>query len=279
MKSWNYLPTSWSSYFFHFYSSSYCHYHLLLHLREVSRRKERDDVIKDSAPSLPPPRESSGQSQLKVELVHKLAPNHDTRLSLSAPSTTSPTNRQQTANHCVALTYCLIQPQNAAHPQPTSLRSNMVDSTPLIPGSSDSDTKQGQRILGCCDSRRAVIVINSIALALSSLGLLLILPASDQVLIVFIIVSCICIIFYIIVICSAVNFQYVAVIVAIVWEVINVILVIVNSMFIDSRSDLLSSVLSILLYLLNIHAACVYIFEVRNGIMSRENHSRETYSW
>ena len=159
----------------------------------------------------------------------------------------------------------------------------MVDSTPLIPGSSDSDTKQGQRILGCCDSRRAVIVINSIFLALACLGFIL-LGVSTPLSIGSIILSCISILIYIIVICSALQFQYVVVIVAIVWEVISLILLIVN-MIISTDAGLATketvsvNVLVIFLSLLIIYVECEYVSEVRKGIMSRETHSREKYSW
>ncbi len=40
----------------------------------------------------------------------------------------------------------------------------MVDSTPLNPDSSSTDTKHGHRVFCCLDSRKAVLLINAIAL-------------------------------------------------------------------------------------------------------------------
>ncbi len=161
----------------------------------------------------------------------------------------------------------------------------MVDSTPLIPGSSSKDDKQGHRVLGCCDSRRAVIVINSIVLAISLLGFLT-MAVSDKYKLTTstIIASIIGYLFYIIVICSAGQFQYCAVMVAIIWNVADIVLVIVylsekSSNGTATEGDTFGTVLAMLLYLLAIYAECVYVSEVRKGIMSSETHSREAYSW
>ena len=160
----------------------------------------------------------------------------------------------------------------------------MVDSTPLIPDSSSKDDKQGHRVLGCCDSRRAVIVINSILLALVFLDLLL-LGVSYEIKIWTIIVIIVNILFYIIVIYSAVQFQYVGVIVAMIWNVVDIVLYIAYLIRLSIFGNTVSAeatveiVFSILLFLLAIYAECVYVSEVRKGIMSSETHSRETYSW
>jgi len=160
----------------------------------------------------------------------------------------------------------------------------MVDSTPLIPGSSSKDDKQGHRVLGCCDSRRAVIVINSILLALVFLDLLL-LGVSYEIKIWTIIVIIVNILFYIIVIYSAVQFQYVGVIVAMIWNVVDIVLYIAYLIRLSIFGNTASAeatveiVFSILLFLLAIYAECVYVSEVRKGIMSSETHSREKHSW
>ncbi len=163
-------------------------------------------------------------------------------------------------------------------------QATMVDSTPLIPDSSSTDDKQGHRVLGCCDSRTAVIVINSVFFSLSFLSFAL-LGAFTLSITGAIIFNCINILFYIIVIYSAVQFQYVGVIVGILWNVIIIILFIVNlvivrmSHAIESEAATFIIVSVIFFLLLMIYAECVFVSEVGKGIMSRETHSREKYSW
>ena len=82
----------------------------------------------------------------------------------------------------------------------------MVDSTPLIPASRNK--KQGHRVLCCCDSRKAVIMINLVALAFYIAAI--VINALNGTLnndVVSIIFMCITILFYFTVICSAIQFH------------------------------------------------------------------------
>lgn len=162
----------------------------------------------------------------------------------------------------------------------------MVDSTPLIPASQNK--KQGHRVLCCCDSRKAVILINLIALAwyiaaivINALNGTL---NNDFVSIIFI---CITILFYFTVMCSAIQFHRCAVIVAIIWMLFtivwNVVHLILNRNEIQKtenpQATIITVVVVIVIQVFVIYAECVYVNEVGKGIMSRETHDREKYSW
>ncbi len=74
--------------------------------------------------------------------------------------------------------------------------------------------------------------------------------------------------------------------VAILWNVVEIVLYIVYLVKLSSygdtpeaQADTFGIVLAMLLSWLTIYAECVYVSEVRKGIMSCETHSRETYSW
>ncbi len=54
----------------------------------------------------------------------------------------------------------------------------MVDSTPLIPDGKEK--KEGHRVLCCCDSRKAVIILNVLALALTITSLMMRLAMGDM---------------------------------------------------------------------------------------------------
>ena len=164
----------------------------------------------------------------------------------------------------------------------------MVDSTPLIP----SDKKQGHRVLCCCDSRKAVIIINMLALAwiiyVIILGAVQGTLSADIVQIVF---YALAILFPIIVMCSAIQFHRCAVIIAIIFQVIAVVLHIIALIGLGASGELaklagdarntfiVSNVIWFIIYLVVLYSEIVYVREVKHGIMSRQNHARERYSW
>ena len=164
----------------------------------------------------------------------------------------------------------------------------MVDSTPLIPGSSDSDTKQGQRVFGCCDSRRAVIVINSVALALSFIGLLMAVYQSYDNGSTFIAI-CISCVLYFAVLWSVLEYRSIAVIVGMLWAVGGIVWLTLYVVYSSSDiadeeatnrdSTIAGIVIGYFFAVLMIYAECVYVSEVRKGIITRETHSREKYWW
>ena len=168
----------------------------------------------------------------------------------------------------------------------------MVDSTPLIP--SNQGKKQGHRVLCCCDSRKATVLINLIGLGLIIAGL--ITAAVNKTLdssIYAIVAYCISILFYFIVMCSALQFHRCAVIVAIIWTVIQIVLMSVglvmnkqqlaeevsNESKSNQSATITYFVVWYVIHVFIIYAEGVYVSEVGKGIMSRQTHSREKYSW
>ena len=161
----------------------------------------------------------------------------------------------------------------------------MVDSTPLIPSSQGK--KQGHRVLCCCDSRKAVVLINLIALILYVLALISKgvqgTLNNDIVSIVFYVIT---ILFYLTVMCSAIQFHRCAVIIAIIWMVFIVIWeiygIIVEGGSIpaeERQATIITFVVILVIQVFVIYAEGVYVSEVGKGIMSRETHDRERYSW
>ncbi len=163
----------------------------------------------------------------------------------------------------------------------------MVDSTPLIPDSRGK--KQGHRVLCLCDSRKAVMIINLLALVLVIGGI--IAAAVDDTLksdVATIVGYCVDILFYLIVMFSALQFHRFAVIVAIIWTVASivwtsVILIIDREKLAEETSNQLDVIIFFAVYyvihLFVIYVEWIYVSEVGKGIMSRETHSREKYSW
>eukprot|EP00985_Skeletonema_marinoi_P014434 scaffold7311_cov110-Skeletonema_marinoi.AAC.6 len=100
----------------------------------------------------------------------------------------------------------------------------MTDSTPLINDSRQKQGKLGHRVLCCCDSRKAVILINLFALVLIVAGLIAAAVNntfdSDTSAIIGYVIS---ILFYLIVMFSALQYHRCAVIVAIIWNLIVIV--------------------------------------------------------
>jgi lysylphosphatidylglycerol synthetase-like protein (DUF2156 family) len=166
----------------------------------------------------------------------------------------------------------------------------MVDSTPLIP--SDKGKKQGHRVLCCCDSRKATVLINFLALLLIVINLIFAgINKTLDTSIVAIVIYCISILFYFIVMCSAIQFHRCAVIVAIIWEVITIVVMIVGLVMnrkevaeeTETDSNRIGLIVILVVYFVVkvfvIYAEGVYVSEVGKGIMSRATHDREKYSW
>ena len=163
----------------------------------------------------------------------------------------------------------------------------MVDSTPLI--SDGKGKKQGHRILGCVDSRKAVLLFNGLILVLY-FPLLVYWSMNFVANILNIVQICVSMLVYSFVIQSALKFNQVAVIVGIFWAII--VIVATTAVVVMARDVLAQNlrttgaIITIgyctLIYFLNvliIYANSVYVVEVRKGIMSRETFYREKYSW
>lgn len=162
----------------------------------------------------------------------------------------------------------------------------MVDSTPLIPDSRGK--KQGHRVLCCCDSRKAVILINLMGLLLVAAGLIASAIQGTLVTDIPAIVGyCISILFYFIVVCSALQFHRCAVIVAIIWQIVAIVWytvgLVMNREALAKEANqtdwIIFLVVWYVIHVFILYAEWVYVSEVGKGIMSRETHSREKYSW
>ncbi len=161
----------------------------------------------------------------------------------------------------------------------------MVDSTPLIPDNSSTDTKQGHRVFGCLDFWKAVLLINAIALVLYEVVIINNAMKStfvslNVILVMVMIISSLFFLFYfyILVMSAALKFQDAPVIIGILLAVIGIIMTtvgLVNNYLIDIIDGY---AFSYVLHALMLYADAVYVAEVRKGIMSRETYSREEYS-
>ncbi len=138
----------------------------------------------------------------------------------------------------------------------------MVDSIPLIPDSSSTDAKQGHRVFGCLYSRKAVIVINAIALVLYQVVIINSAMKSafeSSNVIVVMVISSLFFLFYPLVMSSALKFQHVEVIFGILLAVIGIVLMtvgLVNNYLIDSIGGY---VFSYVLHVLLLYADAVCI--------------------
>eukprot|EP00577_Skeletonema_sp_RCC1716_P033132 CAMPEP_0113390940 /NCGR_PEP_ID=MMETSP0013_2-20120614/10444_1 /TAXON_ID=2843 ORGANISM="Skeletonema costatum, Strain 1716" /NCGR_SAMPLE_ID=MMETSP0013_2 /ASSEMBLY_ACC=CAM_ASM_000158 /LENGTH=109 /DNA_ID=CAMNT_0000274149 /DNA_START=18 /DNA_END=344 /DNA_ORIENTATION=- /assembly_acc=CAM_ASM_000158 len=97
----------------------------------------------------------------------------------------------------------------------------MVDSTPLIPDGKEK--KEGHRVLCCCDSRKAVIILNLIALALVIIGLIIRLVDNQYFATWTIILYVLYLFFYSIVAWGALQFGKLAVEWGIFWSIVDMI--------------------------------------------------------
>jgi len=104
----------------------------------------------------------------------------------------------------------------------------MVDSTPLIAEGARPEKKMGHRVLFCCDSRKATIIISFGALLLSILSLVLMaVPESgvENTGWASIVVPSVSIFFYLMVIWGALHFHRCVVTICLVWEIVALVLI------------------------------------------------------
>eukprot|EP01083_Nonionella_stella_P038205 103957_1 len=112
----------------------------------------------------------------------------------------------------------------------------MTDSTPLIP--EQSNKKQGHRVLCCCDSRKAAILVSLVALVLSVLALIGAAMAGNPNAVT-IAVTSVSILFYFLVVWGAIRYHRCACILSLIWEIAAVVLIIIGAAATDwsSMSD------------------------------------------
>ena len=166
----------------------------------------------------------------------------------------------------------------------------MVDSTPLIPDGKE-EKKQGHRVLCCCDSRKAVLIINAIALVVVLAGFIdasMKTPPGAGPIIFFVLN----VVIYIFVMISAFTFGIKGVEIGIFMVVVDIIWfsISIANTALEARGwinqgseDAIGMIVYVtimyLLFLLTMYANSVYVLEVSRGIMSKETHSRVKYSW
>eukprot|EP00984_Skeletonema_dohrnii_P021892 scaffold11048_cov152-Skeletonema_dohrnii-CCMP3373.AAC.4 len=161
----------------------------------------------------------------------------------------------------------------------------MVDSTPLIPDGKEK--KEGHRVLCCCDSRKAVIILNLLALALTIASLIIRLVDNQYFSAWTIILYIINLLFYSIVTWSALQFGKSAVEWGIFWSIVDIIWTSVylarnSGWMVEGSSNRTATIVAYAIFyvfhVLIIYANWTYVSEVGKGIMSRETHSREKCS-
>ncbi|KAL3807007.1 hypothetical protein ACHAXA_010483 [Cyclostephanos tholiformis] len=166
----------------------------------------------------------------------------------------------------------------------------MVDSTPLIDEALPSQGKMGHRVLCCCDSRKAVIILSTVAIVTNIAVLVLsAVPGSGVVIEGWwsIAISITSIVFYTFVIGGAIKYHRCAVTICLIWEMISLALVILAFAFTDwgssAEDDEKYSTIGTFAWEIIIRVFAIYAFgtflrEVKSGIMSPETHGREKYS-
>jgi hypothetical protein len=167
----------------------------------------------------------------------------------------------------------------------------MVDTTPLIgEAAPPSQGKIGHRVLCCCDSRKAVIILSSLAILTSVLGLVLTaVPGSGIVIEGWwsIFIPATSIVFYIFVIGGAIKYHRCSVTICLIWEMVSLVIVILACAFTDwaelaeddeKYSMIGSFAIEIFIKIFAIYAFGTFLREVKSGIMSPETHGREKYS-
>ncbi|KAL7544458.1 hypothetical protein ACHAWF_007838 [Thalassiosira exigua] len=159
----------------------------------------------------------------------------------------------------------------------------MADETPLI--GTESKGKQGHRVLCCCDSRKAVILVSLVALVLMILGLIGVIKdhTGNSWTIASLSIS---IAFYLLVIWGAIRFHRCAVLCSFIWEIVAMVFMIIGAATYNwslvsgqEKESAIAAVVIILLWrMLVLYSLATFLREVRNGIMSPETHKRERYS-
>ena len=165
----------------------------------------------------------------------------------------------------------------------------MVDSTPLIPDGKDEEEKQGHKVLCCFDSRKAVLIFSAIALVFT-IAIFTDAATSGKADAGRIINFIVNIIVFIVAMVGAFTFGIQGVVAGIVMAIANIIWFAVylvrnrewlaqNQGTEEGTAYIVIVAIAYLVFLLMIYANSVYVYEVRKGIMSKETHSREKYSW
>lgn len=164
--------------------------------------------------------------------------------------------------------------------------------TPLLPTEEREVEKKGHKLFGfCCDSRRSVIIVNSLSLGIFICGLIAaVVPGSITVSAQNIVVMVFNMLFTIVIIGGALKLNQTAVFIGLLWEVFIMCFWITGaSSTIESfdwskespgakQSTVAFLVITILWQFINIYAEVVFVYESKQGIMTPETYKREEQS-
>ena len=164
----------------------------------------------------------------------------------------------------------------------------MVDSTPLI-GEAPSQGKIGHRVLCCCDSRKAVIILSLLALAANAAFLVArAVPGSGIENTGWgpIVYAAISILIYMSAVGGAINYHTCAVTICWILELLSLVLYIASCALTDwgalvdeEKSQLIWGYAAVITgKCFGLYVFGTFVSEVNSGVMSRATHSREKYS-
>ena len=164
--------------------------------------------------------------------------------------------------------------------------------TPLLSVQEEDDAKKGHKFFGvCCDSRRAVIIVNALSLLMFVVGLIAaVAPGSIEFSAQNTVAMIFNILFTVVILNGAMKFNETTILVGLLWELF------ITSFWITGASNTIESmdwekevpgakqstiaflVFSILWQFIVIYAEILFIYESENGIMTPETYKREEQS-
>ncbi len=167
----------------------------------------------------------------------------------------------------------------------------MIDPSPLIAAEHGiKQTKQGHRVLFCCDSRKAVLLFSLLSLLLNAFGILTITLFGVPFTVIQCVMNSLTIAFCLLVLFGAITYHRCAVILAVIWELVAIALSISLAVLFDwasvsgpdQHSDKVGIILTVTI-LLAWRLLVVYLYfsfarEVSSGIMNSATYDREKYS-
>ena len=164
--------------------------------------------------------------------------------------------------------------------------------TPLLSVQEEDDAKKGHKFFAvCCDSRRAVIIVNALSLLMFVCGLIAsVAPGSITVSAQNIVAMIFNILFTLVIMNAAMKFNKTAILIGLLWELfITCFWITGASSTIEStdwdeefpgakQSTIAFVVFSILWQFVTIYADVAFVYESENGIMTPETYKREEQS-
>jgi hypothetical protein len=164
--------------------------------------------------------------------------------------------------------------------------------TPLLPVEEKEEEKKGHKLFGvCCDSRRAVIIVNALSLVMFICELIAaIVPGSITIDSQNVTAMIFNIIFTLVIIYGAMKFNQTVVWVGLLWEIFILCFWITGASnaiqsfdwskeFPGARESTVAFVvITIIWQFVNIYAEAVFVYESKHGVMTPETYKREEQS-